>query len=127
MAGMVSSESGKFIPFFDEIGPPCTTRVATLSPSIPVTISSTSPSLMRMPPSPEPILVAPLFAPLNDELIVLLRGLSDAEWTARAVGTWTVKDVAAHLLDTSLRRLSVQRDRFAPPFAAIQDLAALIN
>ena len=80
-----------------------------------------------MPPSPEPILVAPLFAPLNDELIALLRGLTDAEWTARAVGTWTVKDVAAHLLDTSLRRLSVQRDRFAPPFAAIQDLAALIN
>jgi uncharacterized protein (TIGR03083 family) len=78
-------------------------------------------------PSPDPILVAPLFAPLNDELVALLRGLSDEEWTARAVGTWTVKDVAAHLLDTSLRRLSMQRDRYTPPIAAIQDLAALIN
>ncbi|HEY2321728.1 MAG TPA: maleylpyruvate isomerase family mycothiol-dependent enzyme [Thermoanaerobaculia bacterium] len=78
-------------------------------------------------PSPEPILVAPLFAPLNDELIVLLRGLSEEDWNARAVGMWTVKDVAAHLLDTALRRLSTQRDRYAAPFAAIQDLAAFIN
>jgi len=80
-----------------------------------------------MSSSPEPILVAPLFAPLNDELIVLLRGLSDAEWSARAVGTWTVKDVAAHLLDTSLRRLSAQRDRYELPFDASSDLAAAIN
>lgn len=83
--------------------------------------------MLSTPPSPEPILVAPLFAPLNDELIVLLRGLSDAEWSAHAVGTWTVKDVAAHLLDTSLRRLSAQRDRYVLPFDASQDLAAAIN
>jgi uncharacterized protein (TIGR03083 family) len=80
-----------------------------------------------MPPSPEPILVAPLFAPLNDELIALLRGLSEAEWNARAVGTWTAKDVAAHLLDTSLRRLSAQRDRYALPFDASRDFATSIN
>lgn len=78
-------------------------------------------------PSAAPILVAPLFAPLNEELIRLLRGLSAEEWNARAVGTWSVKDVAAHLLDTSLRRLSAQRDRYSPPFAAAQDLAAFIN
>ena len=77
--------------------------------------------------SPDPILVAPLFAPLNDELIRVLRDLEPEEWNARAVGTWSVKDVAAHLLDTSLRRLSAQRDRYAPPFAAAQDLAAFIN
>lgn len=75
----------------------------------------------------EPILVAPLFAPLNEELIALLRDLTAEEWNARAVGTWTVKDVGAHLLDTSLRRLSAQRDRYSPPFAAAQDLAAFIN
>jgi uncharacterized protein (TIGR03083 family) len=54
-----------------------------------------------------PILAAPLLAPLNDELVALLRGVRDEEWNApTAAGAWTVKDVAAHLLDTSLRRLS---------------------
>jgi uncharacterized protein (TIGR03083 family) len=77
--------------------------------------------------SPQPILVAPLFAPLNEELIRLLQGLTAEEWNVRAVGTWSVKDVAAHLLDTAIRRLSMQRDRYAPPFAPTQDLAAFIN
>lgn len=77
--------------------------------------------------APAPLLVAPLFGPLHDELIALVRELTPDEWNARAVGTWTVKDVAAHLLDTSLRRLSAQRDRYSPPFAAAQDLAAFIN
>ncbi len=77
--------------------------------------------------TPQPILVAPLFGPLNEELIRLLQGLGPEEWNARAVGTWSVKDVAAHLLDTALRRLSAQRDHFAPPFAPAQDLAAFIN
>jgi len=55
----------------------------------------------------KPILVADLFAPLNDELVALLRGLDAAEWNAPTVaGSWTVKDIAAHLLDTSMRRLS---------------------
>ncbi len=75
----------------------------------------------------EPILTAPLFAPLNEELVQLLRGLTPAEWNARAVGTWSVKDVAAHLLDTSLRRLSAQRDRYLAPLDAASDLAAIIN
>jgi uncharacterized protein (TIGR03083 family) len=82
--------------------------------------------LLRMT-SPQPILVAPLFAPLNDELVALLKTLTPEEWNARAVGTWTVKDVSAHLLDTALRRLSAQRDLYAPPFAPAQDLAAFIN
>jgi uncharacterized protein (TIGR03083 family) len=77
--------------------------------------------------SPAPILTASLFAPLNDELIRVLRELTPDEWNARAVGTWSVKDVAAHLLDTSLRRLAAQRDRYAPPFEPAQDLAAFIN
>jgi uncharacterized protein (TIGR03083 family) len=54
----------------------------------------------------EPILVGHLFAPLNDELVSLLRGVREDEWEVRAVGSWSVKDVTAHLLDTSLRRLS---------------------
>ena len=52
----------------------------------------------------EPILVGHLFAPLNDELVALLRSVDD--WNTPVVGSWNVKDVAAHLLDTSLRRLS---------------------
>lgn len=55
----------------------------------------------------QPILTAHLLEPLNDELVALLRGIRDDEWSApTAAGTWTVKDVAAHLLDTTLRRLS---------------------
>ena len=63
-----------------------------------------------------PILTAHLFAPLNDELVVLLRGLSAEEWSApTAAGSWTVKDVAAHLLDTSMRRVAALRDEWHPP------------
>lgn len=55
----------------------------------------------------QPILAAHLLAPLNDELVALLRGIQGDEWHAPTIaGTWTVKDVTAHLLDTSLRRLS---------------------
>lgn len=59
-----------------------------------------------------------LFAPLHEELMSLLRSLSSEEWSApTTAGAWTVKDVAAHLLDTALRRLSMQRDGhfLAPP------------
>lgn len=76
----------------------------------------------------QPILTAPLFAPLNDELVALLRGLSPAEWTAPTVaGAWTVKDVAAHLLDTTLRRLSMHRDNYDPPPRDAASLGALVN
>lgn len=67
---------------------------------------------------PEPILVAHLFQPVNEALIDLLRGLAPHDWNAStAAGTWTVKDVTAHLLDTTLRRLSMHRDAYAPPLA----------
>lgn len=76
----------------------------------------------------EPILTAPLFAPLNDELVALLRGLSPEEWNAPTVaGAWTVKDVAAHLLDTTLRRLSMHRDGYEPPPRDVTSLGQLVN
>lgn len=66
--------------------------------------------------TPQPILTASLFAPLNEELVRVLRGLSDDEWLApTAAGAWTVKDIAAHLLDTAIRRLSLHRDRHFRP------------
>jgi uncharacterized protein (TIGR03083 family) len=76
----------------------------------------------------QPILTAHLFAPLNDELVALLRGLSAEEWSAPTVaGAWTVKDVAAHLLDTTLRRLSMHRDAHEPPPRDVTSLGQLVN
>ena len=61
--------------------------------------------------TPGPIRTEHLFAPLHAQLMALLRSLSAEEWNApTAAGAWTVKDVAAHLLDTAMRRLSLQRD-----------------
>jgi len=52
-----------------------------------------------------------LFAPLHGELMSLLRGLKADDWEKPTVArAWRVRDVAAHLLDTQLRRLSGQRD-----------------
>lgn len=53
----------------------------------------------------------PLFAAVQEELIGLLEGLSDEEWRASTrSAAWDVKDVAAHLLDGDVRRLSLHRD-----------------
>jgi uncharacterized protein (TIGR03083 family) len=58
----------------------------------------------------------PLFAPLHERLMEVLGSLEPDEWARRTVAPlWTVKDVAAHLLDTQLRRLSIQRDGHVPP------------
>lgn len=79
----------------------------------------------------QPIITAPLFAPLNAELVAMLRTLTDEEWSRPTVaGTWTVRDVAAHLLDTCMRRLSLDRDGYAPPLppdAFANGLGAFIN
>jgi uncharacterized protein (TIGR03083 family) len=80
----------------------------------------------------QPRYVADLFAPLYSELITLLRGLEPADWERPTVaGTWRVRDVAAHLLDGALRKLSVYRDGhlLAPdrPIRSYGDLVGLIN
>jgi uncharacterized protein (TIGR03083 family) len=81
----------------------------------------------------QPILVTDLFPGLHAELIALLRGLSPEDWSRPTVAeAWTVQDVAAHLLDVTLRRLSFQRDgaRLPPPerpLAGYDDILALIN
>lgn len=60
----------------------------------------------------EAILCAPLLRKVDTELIALLRSLQPAEWDFQTVSPkWTVRDVAAHLLDTALRKLSLVRDR----------------
>ncbi len=81
---------------------------------------------------PERLDVVPLFRPLHEELVRLLSGLSAADWELPTVaGAWRVRDVAAHLLDTDLRRISNQRDGWAlpveTPVAEWADLVKLLN
>ncbi len=79
----------------------------------------------------KPIITAHLYPQLEQLLIELLRSLSADEWEQPTLApAWRVKDVAAHLLDTQLRRLSLARDGYAPEAPAITsnaDLVAFIN
>jgi uncharacterized protein (TIGR03083 family) len=56
------------------------------------------------------------FRPVSTELVALLRGLQPEDWERPTVaGTWVVRDVVAHLIDLSFRRVSFHRDGMAPP------------
>ena len=75
-----------------------------------------------------PIITAHLFAELDAELVALLESLTPEEWTrSTIVPKWNVRQIAAHLLDTALRRLSFGRDRaaFEPPPS--NDLVDMVN
>ena len=62
-----------------------------------------------------PIETAHLFPEVCGCLHRLLRSLAPDEWLLPTVSSRrTVKDIASHLLDGSLRRLSVQRDGYKP-------------
>jgi uncharacterized protein (TIGR03083 family) len=65
----------------------------------------------------QPILIpTELFKELDGELLALLRSLKPDDWNRPTVcSQWTVKDIASHLLDGSIRRLSSQRDGYRPP------------
>jgi uncharacterized protein (TIGR03083 family) len=53
---------------------------------------------------------------VSNSLVTLLRGLSLDQWNHKTIaGTWAVRDVVAHLLDSTLRRLSFHRDGMTPP------------
>lgn len=53
-----------------------------------------------------------LFPVLHDKLIGLLTGLTPEQWDAPTIARlWTVKDIAAHLLDTNIRTLA-NRDNY---------------
>jgi hypothetical protein len=77
-----------------------------------------------------PILTAHLFRELHGHLVALLRSLTPDDWHRPTVSSErTVKDIAAHLLDGSVRRLSLMRDGFAPPgqptaFSSVAELTA---
>jgi uncharacterized protein (TIGR03083 family) len=67
---------------------------------------------------PGKVETAHLFGPLHEALVELLRELRPEDWHRTANASWTVREMAAHLLDGDLRRLSHDRDalpRPAPP------------
>lgn len=81
--------------------------------------------------SPGPIFTAHLLGKLETKLLELLRSLRAEDWEKPTiVPTWRVKDVAGHLLDTQLRKLSLCRDGYsaeAPRVNSHADLVAFIN
>ncbi len=87
-----------------------------------------------MPLAPPPLVdTRPMFRPVSAGLVAVLRNLAPDDWQRPTVaGAWRVRDVAAHLLDTTLRRLSFQRDGATPPppsqpIRSERDLVAHIN
>jgi uncharacterized protein (TIGR03083 family) len=65
---------------------------------------------MEISPLP-PNFTAHLLRPLDAKLIALLRSLGPADWQRQTLAPlWKVKDVAAHLLDSNVRALSLLRD-----------------
>ncbi len=79
----------------------------------------------------KPIPTAHLFRKLDGMLIELLRSLGPEDWEKQTVSPkWRVKDVAAHLLDTALRGVSIGRDGYvveSPGITSAADLAAFID
>jgi uncharacterized protein (TIGR03083 family) len=78
----------------------------------------------------EPILIVDLFPPVLDELLALLEGLSEAQWSASTVCRgWCVKDVALHLLGGDVGILSRKRDQYSHggPVTDAEQLLQLVN
>jgi len=81
--------------------------------------------------NPAPILCAHLLRKVDEKLIELLSALAPDEWDLPTVAhLWKVRDVAAHLLDTALRKLSMVRDSCYVEAVAIRspaDVISLVN
>src|SRR5262249_51820191 len=81
--------------------------------------------------SPGPIICAHLIRRVDERLIDLLGALTSEEWAMQTiVPQWKVRDVAAHLLDTATRKISMVRDTCYLESVEIrspQDLTMLVN
>ena len=80
----------------------------------------------------QPVMLVDRFVRLHTELMVLLRDLRPNDWSRpTACALWSVKDIAAHLLDTSIRRLSFGRDALPStpdaPISSYSDLVRYLN
>lgn len=77
--------------------------------------------------------VRPLFDPLHRELLMMLRTLAPEDWQRpTSAPRWKVADVVAHLTDSAIRRLSVERDAhrtLAPdrPITGSESLTAFLD
>jgi uncharacterized protein (TIGR03083 family) len=78
-----------------------------------------------------PILCAHLLRRVDEKLVQLLGSLEPSEWDLQTIAPlWKVRDVAAHLLDTALRKLSMVRDSCNLETVNIgspQNVIALVN
>lgn len=109
-------------------------RLLPFTPSDKVAaVQPTSVPVSALPQPLAPTLAAHLFAPLGRELVALLRSLPADAWAKPTVArAWSVKDIAAHLLDTPLRRLSAGRDAHVMPpppvpVTGYRDLVGFLN
>ena len=78
----------------------------------------------------EPILTVELFPDLSAELLSALRSCSGADWDKpTACPSWSVKDVAAHLLGGNIGRLWLGRDKLLrqKPSAASMSYGELLE
>lgn len=79
----------------------------------------------------QPIFTAHLFPSLEAKLVELLRSLAPEDWEKQTIAPkWKVKDVAAHLLDTQIRKLAAARHGYKPDSSkklSSEQLVALIN
>lgn len=76
--------------------------------------------------------VLSVFPTLNKELIHLLKSLKPSDWDKKTVcPEWTIRDIAIHLLDTNLRRLSIGRDGHSylknRQFGTYEELIGFLN
>jgi hypothetical protein len=79
-----------------------------------------------------PIKTVHLFPILDQKLIELLKSLSADDWNKPTVARlWTVKDIAAHLLDGNIRTISSAHqhpgDTPSAPINSYQDLVGYLN
>ena len=59
----------------------------------------------------EPLICEELLREIDDQLVMILKQKSMEDWNKSTLyPTWKVKDVFSHILDTSIRKLSEQRD-----------------
>ena len=80
----------------------------------------------------QPIYTVDLFPVIEGKLIELLRCLNHEDWSRPTLAKqWTVKDVAAHLLDGNLKRLAIQRDGYfglpTPDMSSYESFIGFIN
>ena len=72
-----------------------------------------------------------LLRKVDENLLALLSALAPSEWELQTVAPlWKVRDVAAHLLDTALRKLSLVRDTCyvgTTDTRSQQDVITLVN